>query len=126
MFSVDDLFQLCSDKDAVREFLQEHGFQESRPETCPKCGDPVDETVYLRNGKDHWRCRRKGCQRWLPVQSGNLESSKLPPHKIIQILYFWARDSHKLNELLGLDAKTVADWFARLRLCVANESIRRI
>ena len=120
MFSVDDLFTLCADQDVIHALLRDLGFEDTRPRVCPKCGAKLDATVVIHQGKEHWRCKAVACRRFVPLQSGNLGYSKLPPHKIVQILYFWARDTHKLDELLGLDPKTVADWSARLRLCVAN------
>ena len=73
MFTVDDLFALCADQDALQSILVQLGFQDARPETCPKCGEPLDGKLYLRRGKDHWRCNRHSCGRWVPVQSGQLE-----------------------------------------------------
>ena len=120
MFTLDDLNALCSDQDVLREWLSDLGFQDKRPASCPKCGGELYAELCVHQGKQHWRCKRKGCYKRIPVQSGQLEGSKLPPQKIAQLLYFWARDTHHIDQLLGLDRKTVADWSSRLRLCVAN------
>jgi len=123
MFSLFDLESLCNNEEKLCKFLRKYGFMEKAVVAeCTSCGGPVSEVVY-RRGKACVRCRRKGCQVWIPCTSGSLlDGCHLSHKEVLYLFYWWAHDcaGDRACDMLGLGKETVSLWCQRLRICVAN------
>ena len=120
MFTLFDLCDLCSQDEKLTHFSRKYGLLKSKSPKCPRCeaevGGPVEH-----QGKKHWRCKRRGCQKLIPCTDGSLtEGSKLNLKEILHLFYLWAHDCGGTQsvEMLGFGTETVAAWTHRLRLCV--------
>jgi len=124
MFTLFDLESLCTDEAKLTSFLEKYGLLSpaAAVSSCTSCDGPVSDVVF-RRGKPHVRCKRKGCQVWIPTCSGSLmEASRLTNKQLIYLFFFWAHDcaGDRSTNMLGLSHTTVAQWSQRLRVCVAN------
>ena len=122
MFTIFDLELLCADPKKFTGFLMKNGLLSAPPDSCSSCGGHVTEVRDFR-GKPAVKCKRKGCQIWIPCSTNSLlEGCRLPHKDMLYLLYFWAHDSagDRSVNMLGFSKHTVADWSQRLRLCVAN------
>ena len=124
MVTLFQLQELTADATKLRQFLTEYGFlARNPPASCPKCAGPLSGAIIMHRNKEHWRCMRKGCQKWVPVGTNSLlEGSKLSPQQVLFFFYFWAHDcgSNRISAMLGIAPSNVALWTARLQTCVAN------
>ena len=82
------LLQMCHDKAASVDFLQQAGMLHQQRQ-CPN-GHPM--TLSLGQ-TDRWRCRLRGCRSELGLPTGTfLQGSRISFEDVIHFIYCWANE----------------------------------
>ena len=88
---------------------------------CNQCNRPTTLNASTR-AKDGYKWRCNPCKKCWSIRSDSFfEGSHLPIDIILQLAYYWSRDTppHTVSNELGVSSKTVVDWNNFLRdLCV--------
>ena len=122
MDSIVSLLPIWEDRDRVIQWWDDHRLLPSHV-SCSACQSPTLFVSSPRGDGWVWRCRRRGCQKRVSVRAGTIfENSKVPISKILQLLYWWAKDMpvNRVAEEVCTTEGTVVDWFLRFReLCAS-------
>ena len=122
MLTIYDVFELCSDEKRLQEWLQSYGVLQRMASVCEKCSSAMKDCDY--RGKPGKVCSNQKCRARSSGQPGSvLEHCKLTHRQFVLLVYWWAHDCAgiRAEHMLGHGPVTVADWSARLRICVMNQ-----
>ena len=115
--SLADLLPIWQDSSKCIRWCQEKRLLPEQM-SCTRCGSRTNLVATSSKDNHVWRCRRKGCQKRVSIRDDTIfEASKLPLPKILQLLYWWAKDLPltKAAEEVDVTAGTASEWFGVFR-----------
>jgi len=125
-FTIRDYHAATTTELDCKQWMRAQGLL-ARNMQCQRCGGPTEEKVYTRVADGvTWRCPAQQCRATTGIRKGSFfEKSHLSLQKALDLLYYWSVEmpAQDTQFHVGVDEKTVTDWYNFARDICSEELI---